>query len=85
MSDLDLTRTKAAVTVWRAAQDGLDAQLRTAQTDADVVAMLEASEKVDSALRDAFYEDTKDRNQRKTLNSMHPFDIVRFAETGSFR
>ena len=82
MFDLDLTRTRAAIAQFREDEARLFAELENVQTNADVLVWDAKWKAAADKVRLAYYEDTSDRNQAKTVMQMHTGDIIRFAETG---
>lgn len=82
--DLDLTRTRAAIAQFREDEARLLAELEEVQTNAEMFAWDAKYEAAAVKLRTAFYEDTKDRNNRALVDWMSTNSIIRFAETGSF-
>ena len=85
MSGLDLTKTRKAVLKWRAREEELIKLLYKVKSDAGFRQWEAKERKNDDMLRAAFYEDTKDRNNRSAVMRINPRDIVRLAETGSWR
>jgi len=64
-SDLNLTRTKAALAIFDAGEPALDAQLDRAATDEEVDQWSQAHKAASDQVREAFFQDTKDRNCRE--------------------
>ena len=63
--DLKLTRTRAALELFDRGEPALDAQLDRAETDEEVSQWSQAHKAASDQVREAFYQDTKDRNCRE--------------------
>ena len=74
MTDLDLTRTKAAVAFWDAQKPVFDALIEDAQTNEDVFAWEKALHASQLQVGQAFFEDTKDRNSPSCVPLINPDD-----------
>lgn len=59
---LDLTRTRAALAKYDAEEPGREAMADSAQTDQDVSAWQKAEHDAEREVREAFFQDSKDRN-----------------------
>jgi hypothetical protein len=85
MNGIDLTNTLKAVPKWKAREEELIKLLYKVKSNAGWLQWREKEQKNDDMLRAAFADDTRDRNNRSSVMQMNPRDIVRFAETGSWR
>jgi hypothetical protein len=78
---LDLTNTKAALPKWIATEEKLYQDLYAVRTADEAAAWEEQWQAAANAFCDAFYEDTKDRNNQHDCRSVHPTLV----ETGKWR
>jgi len=62
--DLKLTKTRAALELFDRGEPLRDAQLDKAETDDDVSQWSETQKLASNQVREAFFQDTKDRNCR---------------------
>lgn len=77
----DLSRSKAALEEYDRTQPERDAMILNARTNEDVAAWQKAEDDAITKVRDAFWEDTKDRNSRETImKSMAVSAVRRFVE-----
>ncbi len=73
MGDLNLTKTKDAVAAYDVALTAFQAGVSVAPLN-ESERLLEAVQAAEEAVRDAFAEETADRNQPKNARLVHPSD-----------
>jgi hypothetical protein len=71
-----LENTRRAVAEYDANLPALDKMLWDAQSDAEVIAWKDASRLAKEKVKEAFYQDTKDRNSRENCHLV-PVNILR--------